>query len=78
MAWAWWLLAPVLSTAAGGLVLWWHGRSESCASTLRPGIAIAQHRALLDALTRPGETQAQPVNMVLLPTSADKGGAANR
>jgi hypothetical protein len=78
MAWAWWLLAPVLSTVTGGLALWWHGRSESGGSMLRPGIAIAEHRALLDALARPGETQAPPVNMVLLPTSANQGGAGNR
>jgi hypothetical protein len=59
-------------------MLWWHGMSESRASSWRPGIAIAQHRALLDALARPGETQAEPVNMVLLPTSADEVGVGNR
>jgi hypothetical protein len=66
MAWMWWLLAPLLSTAAGAGLLGWRGRAEARSGTLRPGNAIVEHRAMLDALSRVGSNEPLPVNLVLI------------
>ncbi|MDQ1691488.1 MAG: hypothetical protein QOD87_1596 [Pseudonocardiales bacterium] len=66
MAWMWWLLAPLLSTAAGAALLSWRGRAESRSGTLRPGNAIVEHRAMLHALSRVGSNEPLPVNLVLI------------
>jgi len=51
MAWVWWLLAPVASTALGAIVIWWRTPTES-GHRLRQADAIAEHQALLRALAR--------------------------
>jgi hypothetical protein len=55
MAWVWWLLAPVASTAVGAIVLWWRAPTET-GSRFRREDAISEHQALLRALA-----QQQPV-----------------
>lgn len=66
MAWMWWLLAPLLSTTAGAALLSWRGRAEARSATLRPGNAVVEHRAMLDALSRVGSNEPLPVNLVLI------------
>jgi hypothetical protein len=49
MAWVWWLLAPVASTALGAIVIWWRS-STGTGHRLRRADPIAEHQALLRAL----------------------------
>jgi hypothetical protein len=64
MAWVWWLLAPLASTAVGAVVLWWRAPTET-GNRLRGADAISEHQALLRALaqqrpvgtSQPGATQ---------------------
>jgi hypothetical protein len=49
MAWVWWLLAPVASTALGAVVIWWRTPAES-GHRLRRADGISEHQALLRAL----------------------------
>ncbi|MGX7679246.1 hypothetical protein ACSMXN_10150 [Jatrophihabitans sp. DSM 45814] len=72
MAWVWWLLAPVCSTAIGALVLSWRGWTEWRSSTLRPGNAIAEHHAILEALTSQHGDAVVPVNLILIPAPAEQ------
>jgi hypothetical protein len=51
MAWMWWLLAPVASTALGAIVIWWRMPTES-GRRLRRTDAISEHQALLRALAQ--------------------------
>jgi hypothetical protein len=47
MAWLWWLLAPVASTALGALVSWWRGTDARWPRRTDP---VSEHQALLQAL----------------------------
>jgi hypothetical protein len=51
MAWVWWLLAPVASTALGAIVIWWRTPTET-GRRLRRADAISEHQALLRALAQ--------------------------
>jgi hypothetical protein len=51
MAWVWWLLAPVASTALGAVVIWWRTPTEA-GRRLRRADAISEHQALLRALAQ--------------------------
>jgi hypothetical protein len=51
MAWMWWLLAPVASTALGAIVIWWRTPAEA-GRRLRRADAISEHQALLRALAQ--------------------------
>jgi hypothetical protein len=49
MAWVWWLLAPVASTAVGAVVIWWRAQG-GVGKRLRGSDPVAEHQALLRAL----------------------------
>ncbi|HEX8093627.1 hypothetical protein [Jatrophihabitans sp.] len=51
MAWVWWLLAPVASTALGAIVIWWRTPAET-GRRRRRADAISEHQALLRALAQ--------------------------
>lgn len=63
MAWLWWLLAPVLATILGAVLLWWRGRREAGVSHSDP---IAEHQALLAALASGRDEPPLPVNMTVM------------
>jgi hypothetical protein len=50
VAWAIWLLVPVLVTVVAALVVWWRGRPSP---TPTPTQAIREHQRYLDALAEP-------------------------
>jgi hypothetical protein len=62
MAWVWWLLAPVASTAVGAIVIWWRTPTEA-SRRLHRADAISEHQALLRALAQ------QPPAAVSAPAS---------
>lgn len=64
MAWLWWLLAPVASTLLGGLVLALRAGSETGRRPRRD--PIAEHRALLAALSRNQPDEPPPPTMLVL------------
>jgi hypothetical protein len=64
MAWILWLLAPVASTTAGALLVWWRGRRAL--GRTGPDHAMAQHRAMLTALARGHQGAVEPVNLVIV------------
>jgi hypothetical protein len=71
MAWIWWLLAPIASTAAGTGLLWWRSRHEP-GSSGRPGEAMREHQAVIQALSRSQPADPLPVTMLVLEaTGAD-------
>jgi hypothetical protein len=70
MAWVWWLMAPVLTTATGASVVWWRGRRAL--GKTAPSHAMAQHRQLLRALAQGHPDAAEPVNLVILPAPVDR------
>jgi hypothetical protein len=70
MAWVWWLMAPVLTTATGALVVWWRGRRAL--GKTAPSHAMAQHQQLLRALAQGHPDAAEPVNLVILPAPVDR------
>lgn len=72
MAWMVWLLAPVAVTGVGAIALWTRGIREFRSAQLRPGNAIAEHRALLLALCPHSPAEELPVNTVLLPAPVDR------
>jgi hypothetical protein len=72
MAWIAWLLAPVAATVLGAIVLWLRGVHEFRSATLRPGNAIAEHRALLLALRPASGAEELPMNTVLLAAPDDR------
>jgi hypothetical protein len=51
MAWLWWLLAPVVSTALGAVAIWWRAAGENGRRFRRPD-PVAEHQALLRALAQ--------------------------
>jgi hypothetical protein len=59
MAWVWWLLAPVASTALGAIVIWWRDPSGT-GRRLRRDDAISEHQALLRALAQQPPVGARP------------------
>jgi|GEM_PF-3339541 len=52
MAWLWWLLAPVLSTALGAMAIWWRAAGER-GRRFRRSDPVSEHQALLRALAQP-------------------------
>jgi hypothetical protein len=72
MAWMWWLLAPVLTTASGALVVWWRGRLAI--GRAGPGQAMAQHQRLIRALAQGHAAAEEPVNIVVEVAPADGAG----
>jgi hypothetical protein len=68
MAWMWWLLAPIASTALGAGLLHWRSRREPGNSS-RPGTAMRDHQAVLQALSRKQPADPLPVTMLLLEAS---------
>jgi hypothetical protein len=72
MAWMWWLLAPVLSTALGASVVWWRGRRAI--GMAGPGQAMAQHQQLIRALEQGHPAAEEPVNMVIMAAPAAEAG----
>jgi hypothetical protein len=65
MAWMWWLLAPVASTALGAALLWWRSRREP-GSASRAGTAMREHQAVLRALSRLQPDDPPPATMLLI------------
>ena len=74
MAWMWWLLAPVLTTAAGAVCLWWRGQRLARSAGWRTPTAIAEHHAFLEALPQGRAGEPMPLNLVLLHAPADEAG----
>ncbi|MFL6162744.1 MAG: hypothetical protein ACJ74U_11010 [Jatrophihabitantaceae bacterium] len=72
MAWLWWLLAPVASTLLGALWLRMRARFEVGRRPARD--AMAEHRALLTALSPAGAAEPAPVTMLVL--DGDRPGPA--
>lgn len=70
MAWMWWLLAPVASTAIGATVIWWRAWRERSAGWRRSG-AMSEHRALLRALPQGRGAEPVPVTMRVLHRTAE-------
>ena len=64
MAWLWWLLAPVISTLCGALMLMLRARSEAGRRPGRDG--IAEHQALLAALSQRKPDEPVPVTVLVL------------
>jgi hypothetical protein len=76
MAWVWWLLAPIASTAVGAVVIWWRGQGDA-GKRLRGADTIAEHQALLRALAQGPTDEELPVTMRILTSehpSLDGGG----
>ena len=75
MAWLWWLLAPIAVSVVGAIVLWWRGIGEPRSSAWTRSSVMAEHHALLAALTRhvvEDPRYGEPVNLRLLPTAAEE------
>jgi hypothetical protein len=70
MAWVCWLMAPILTTVAGALVVWWRGRRAL--EKTAPSQAMAQHQQLLRALARGHPDEGEPVNLVILPAPVER------
>ena len=68
MAWMWWLLAPVASTAIGAGLLYWRSRREPGSSS-RASTAMREHQAVLRALSRKQPADPLPVTMLLIEAS---------
>ncbi|HST49517.1 hypothetical protein [Jatrophihabitans sp.] len=51
MAWLWWLLAPVVSTALGAVAIWWRAAGET-GRRFRRADPVSEHQALLRALAQ--------------------------
>lgn len=51
MAWLWWLLAPVVSTALGAVAIWWRAAGDTGRRFRRPD-PVSEHQALLRALAQ--------------------------
>jgi hypothetical protein len=65
MMWMYWLLAPVISTVAGAVVIWWRSRSEDRRRS-GPSDAMSQHQALLRALPAGGAAESLPLTVRVL------------
>ncbi len=68
MAWMWWLLAPVASTAVGAAVIWWRTPAEG-GRRFRRADAMSEHQALMRALARqqpPSAAAGTPATMQVL------------
>lgn len=65
MAWVWWLLAPIVSTAVGAAVIWWRVPAEA-GKRLGGTDSIAEHQALLRALATGPAPEELPVTMRVL------------
>jgi hypothetical protein len=65
MAWLWWLLAPVLSTIAGGVILAARSRREARSTTTRSG-AMNRHEQLMRALQQTARPSEPPATMIVL------------
>lgn len=65
MAWLWWLLAPVLSTVVGALLLSARAHREARFSDERTD-PMARHQQLLSALQRTERPADLPATMILL------------
>jgi hypothetical protein len=72
MAWMWWLLAPMGSTALGALVLWLRTLALAQPGRWRRVGAIGEHHRLLDALG-PTTSAAEPSNVLLVAAPAAAG-----
>ena len=59
MAWLWWLLAPVVSTALGAVAIWWRAAGETGHRFRRPD-PVSEHQALLRALAQQPSLVAAP------------------
>jgi hypothetical protein len=70
MAWMWWLLAPVATTAFGALVLWFRALTAGRPSRWRRVGAIGEHHRLLDALGLAHPAPA-PTNVILVASAAE-------
>lgn len=68
MAWMWWLLAPIASTAVGAGLIHWRSRREPGSSS-RASTAMRDHQAVLRALSGKQPADPLPVTMLLLETS---------
>jgi len=70
MGWALWLLAPVLLTFLGALVLWARGHDGGC----RPRLVdpVAEHRQLLHALAKVHPATELPMNLRVLAAPSDE------
>ena len=68
MAWMWWLLAPVASTAIGAGLLYWRSRREPGSSS-RASSAMREHQAVLQALSAKQPAAPLPVTMLLIEPS---------
>lgn len=70
MTWLWWLLAPVASTCLGGLLISWRARQQRGARSVSGPQAMAEHRALLQALAAGHAAATAPSTMQLLAPAA--------
>jgi hypothetical protein len=75
VAWLWWLLAPVATTSAGALLLWWRAWSAPSGRRLPAARAMAAHRAMLAALPGSAPDDPIPVTLRLLDVEPDRGHA---